>query len=421
MLRKLTLSACWLILTPLACGGSGASTPPPSPPPVPTAEPAPAPAAPVASARAIDFRGRGPLGAMAGALSRVPLDDAKYEKVSSIFKAASERHATMQTSAQKARATLLRKLAGQVEKGKVDAADLRKSVDEARAPMEKSLIADRDALKEIHGVLSPEERSKVVEELGAQRKGRRDGHRGLGRGRRARFRHVPFEPWAKSLELTPAQKTKIQKLLADAKKEHRREHPARGRAPGALKAFATDAFDPSAKEVSPQSPPMLRGALYFAQIAAPVLTPKQRKSAAAALLERADRIERGEIESPHPRGPEGPGGPGPHPGPGGPGKGPAGKPAHGPGHRPGGGHGGGRGWHDEAPAGGHGSGTGGGRGGGRGGHKKDGAAKGDAATPGKPGKADKPGRSPDRAGRPGAGKPPGGHGSGTGGGRHKKD
>jgi Spy/CpxP family protein refolding chaperone len=229
---------------------------------------------------------RGPLKVVADALGDVPLTASQRTAIERLAADTEARHA----DARAARRALVLAVAGQVEAGQVDRAAVQPAIDALAAALDKAQPADRAAFEQLHGMLTPAQRTTFVDALEArvtERAGKmHDAH--------------PLKQWAAELQLSDDQKAQIR----DALKERWQagpEHPAaswgEARQQGAKvmaafkqERFVMDEVAPS-KDAGAKARRMAEHFLRMAEAAVPVLTPQQRALAAQKLRDRAESTD----------------------------------------------------------------------------------------------------------------------------------
>ncbi|HEY1694109.1 MAG TPA: Spy/CpxP family protein refolding chaperone [Polyangiaceae bacterium] len=232
-------------------------------------EPAPAPAP--AHAQRHMHRGHGKKGLVGAALkldSLTPQQRGQIEQLVAARKAAA-------VPVRQANAQLLTALAQQVEAGSVDRAALAPNLAAEQNAAMGAARVDQVTLAQLHSILTPEQRTQLVDELEArvgQGEGghARKGKRGEGFGR---------------LGLSADQKAQIKSNL-QASRPARPEKGGKGQFKAALESFRGDSFSPMA-----MTRPMNEGTreVRKATAMAPVLTAIQRSTVADKLRSRAAR------------------------------------------------------------------------------------------------------------------------------------
>jgi Spy/CpxP family protein refolding chaperone len=185
-----------------------------------------------------------------------------------------------------AEAQLLTILAQQVEQAKIDPQGLSASVSAEQNASNAKVAAERDALAQLHAILSAAQRQQLVDrieqarhghegdERGKAHEGGREGHEGHG-GR-----------WlGRALDLTPGQEAQIRANLEAERNGAPDAHAGHGGERGKLlERFRGDAFDPSTFVTAHNRGV---GIERLAEAAVPVLTPEQRATLANLLRQRA--------------------------------------------------------------------------------------------------------------------------------------
>lgn len=144
---------------------------------------------------------------------------------------------------------------------------------------------DRKAIQRAHDLLDADQRTALVDALQAKRHERFGEHH--------EGRHMGgFGMMGKELNLSADQKAKIHEAMqADMKswkaqagdvKHERHEHA------NPLEQFKADAFNIDTVFPAHEHDRMMGGAIHFAKIATPILTPEQRVTAAKMIRERAE-------------------------------------------------------------------------------------------------------------------------------------
>jgi Spy/CpxP family protein refolding chaperone len=198
----------------------------------------------------------------------------------------SERAAT--TPVRQARARVLTTLALQVEAGAVDPGLLAPQVRAQQGAAMAALPATRDAIQKIHDILTPAQRSQLVDAIESHAP--RRAHDGGAAP-------TPLEHLGAKLGLTAAQKQQIASNLDAARQAHATgSDPAvpgggRWRARRAwLESFRSDSFSASSLSGDSAQAAMDRRANRVEEViqaAIPVLTPAQRAEVATHLRARA--------------------------------------------------------------------------------------------------------------------------------------
>jgi Spy/CpxP family protein refolding chaperone len=198
----------------------------------------------------------------------------------------SERSAT--TPVRQARARVLTTLALQVEAGAIDPGQLAPQVQAQEGAARAALPATRDAIQKIHDILTPAQRSELVDAIEA---------RGPGHAHDGGVATTPLGHFGAKLGLTDAQKQQIASNLDAA----RQTHAAAGdpAAPGGgrwrarrawLESFRSDSFRAISLSGDDAQAAMDRRASRVEEViqaAIPVLTPVQRAEVATHLRARA--------------------------------------------------------------------------------------------------------------------------------------
>ena len=224
------------------------------------------------------FRGGGLLGAA------LRLDSLTADQRAAIEKLIASRR-TAGVPVRQAEAQLLTILAQQVEQAKIDPTGLSASVGAEQNASNGQAAAERDALTQLHSILSAAQREQLVDRIEQRRQGHQahegreahdGGHESEGHGGR----------WlGRALELTPGQETQIRANLQAERNGAPDGHAGRGgERAKVLDTFKGDSFDPSAFVTAHNRGV---GIERLAEAAVPVLTPEQRATLAAKLRERA--------------------------------------------------------------------------------------------------------------------------------------
>jgi hypothetical protein len=240
----------------------------------------------------------GPLKVIGEALGDVPLTADQRTHIEQLAADADARHG----DARAARKDLTMALAAQVEAGRIDRAALAPKLDALAAALQKAQPADRASFEQLHAILGSDQRVAFVDALEAH----------IGEHMGAMRDTHPLKQWADDLKLSEDQKTQIRTALKNSFGGHfgvpghegRPGHEG-GRGPhehgdgherGAklLAAFKQDRFVIDevvpAKDISKQVAHMSDRFLGIAETVLPILTPDQRKIAAAKLRERAETL-----------------------------------------------------------------------------------------------------------------------------------
>jgi Spy/CpxP family protein refolding chaperone len=190
-----------------------------------------------------------------------------------------------------AEAQLLTILAQQVEQAKIDPQGLSASVHAEQNASNAKVAAGRDALAQLHAILSAAQRQQLVDRIEQARHGHEGDERGKGREAHEGGHEGPGHGgrWlGRALDLTPGQEAQIRANLEaerngapDAHAGHGGHGGERGKL---LEGFRGDAFDPSTFVTA-----HVRGVGIerLAEAAVPVLTPEQRATLANLLRQRA--------------------------------------------------------------------------------------------------------------------------------------
>ncbi len=176
-------------------------------------------------------------------------------------------------------AQVLTMLAQQVEQASIDRQALAPALSAEQSAAVAENAVDRDALNKLHALLTPAQRSELVDRLEARTAQWRHGD-----GGRPGARRELHERMAK-LSLTPEQKAQIAANLRAERTPGQGAH--RGERREALEAFRGDSFDAGTLAHVER-----RGerAEKLAQAMVPVLTPAQRATLAGELRARAARL-----------------------------------------------------------------------------------------------------------------------------------
>lgn len=254
--------------------------------------------------QAIATQEPGPLHAAGEAFAEVPLTSEQRTRIEALFRATEQRHAEAWKQSAAARKDLLLALADQVQAGAIDKAALQPKIEAAAAPWKAVREADRAALVELHGALSPEQRKAFVDAFPEKMRasfggkhGHHEGHEGHdGRdhaemaGPLGKMGHA----W-KELDLTSDQKDKLKEAfrseMGGAGGKSMREAFAARREEGkkALESFKGDKFTGEGVFGGPdKAHDRVEKMIHFAEVALPILTPEQRAKAATLLRQRAE-------------------------------------------------------------------------------------------------------------------------------------
>jgi Spy/CpxP family protein refolding chaperone len=197
-----------------------------------------------------------------------------------------ERAAT--TPVRQARARVLTTLALQVEAGALDPGQLAPQVESQEGAARAALPATRDAIQKIHDILTPAQRSELVDAIESH--GPRHAHDGGAAT-------TPLDHFGAKLGLTAAQKQQIASNLQAAREAH--ATAADPAAPGGgrwrtrrawLESFRSDSFRASSLSGDDAQAVMDRRRNRVEEViqaAIPVLTPAQRAEVATHLRARA--------------------------------------------------------------------------------------------------------------------------------------
>lgn len=269
-------------------------------------------------------RPRGPEALIQDALADVKLRPDQKTEIDSLLQSAKARHQGAGT----AHKELMGAVAGQIEKGSINRAELQPSLDKVTAEMDKVRSDDRAALVRLHSILDKDQRNAFVDALeskikskmfhghrhggpegenakDAPKEGPKDGPRGEGRFH-GPHGGPPFLQIAEELKLTDAQRDQIRTAMMEIRKGDANDQtpPAdpphhgfqdmkefRDRAKAALDSFRTDTFTPDALPFAgkPMGPFAhgVEGMVAPLEKIVPILTPEQRTIAATKLRERA--------------------------------------------------------------------------------------------------------------------------------------
>jgi Spy/CpxP family protein refolding chaperone len=204
-------------------------------------------------------------------------------------------HAELRTSLTPARdadAKLLKVLADGVAAGSIDKAKAAAAVSRVEATSGAAQGASLDALNKLHAVLTPEQRTALVEKVRAhwevwQQANVASADAGEG------AKHPHLEALSHELGLTPEQVDKIKTALAAEKGG---KHFDRDKVEAHVKAFetafASDKFDAKALSSGKEVNAHLSGwgaerLAHFVEVVTPVLTPEQRTKFGEQLKEHA--------------------------------------------------------------------------------------------------------------------------------------
>jgi Spy/CpxP family protein refolding chaperone len=246
----------------------------------------------------VALNAHGPLKVIGEALGDVPLTADQRTHIEQLAADADARHG----DARAARKDLTMTLAAQVEAGRIDRAALAPKLDALAAALQKAQPADRASFEQLHAILGSDQRVAFVDALEAH----------IGEHMGAMRDTHPLKQWADDLKLSEDQKTQIRTALKSSFGGHfggpghegRPGHEG-GRGPHAhgdghergaklLAAFKQDRFVIDevvpAKDISKQVAHMSDRFLGIAETVLPILTPDQRKIAAAKLRERAESL-----------------------------------------------------------------------------------------------------------------------------------
>lgn len=230
---------------------------------------------------------QGPLKVVADALGDVPLTASQRPVVEKLAVDTASRHAASRA----AHRDLMIALAAQVQAGAIDRGALQPKIDVLGAALQAAQPGDRAAFEQLHGLLTPDQRTAFVNALEA---------RTASRAGAAHGKH-PLQQWAIDLQLTEDQQSQIRAAL----KQHWQEvaHDRTGASPAEhgeqakqmLTAFAGERFVMDevapAKDVSGRAQHMTAHLLGIAEVAVPLLTPQQRAIAAQKLRDKAESLE----------------------------------------------------------------------------------------------------------------------------------
>jgi Spy/CpxP family protein refolding chaperone len=173
-------------------------------------------------------------------------------------------------------AQVLTALAQEVEQASIDRQALAPALSAEETAATAQSTFEQGALNRLHALLTPAQRSEVVDRLeAAHGKGDREKHEGHAGGNKV---------WGGKLGLTPDQKSQIAANLHTEQSGRTNDQQDGERRHQALEAFRGDSFDASALVHLEH-----RGerAEKLAQAMVPVLTPAQRATFAAKLRARA--------------------------------------------------------------------------------------------------------------------------------------
>lgn len=227
----------------------------------------------------------GQLKFLGAALGDVPLTGAQRGQIERLAADAEARH----EPALQARQELMLILAAQVEAGTIDRTALQPKVDAIAAVARSAQSADRAAFEQLHAILTPDQRVAFADAVEA-------------RGSRAvEFAaHGGLKQWADSLNLTDVQRDQIKGILTqnagiprahDGGQEHDGHWEGGRRGAKILEAFKADrfVFDEvvPVRDAGQGVETMADRFLTVAAQVLPLLTPRQRATAAARLRDRA--------------------------------------------------------------------------------------------------------------------------------------
>jgi Spy/CpxP family protein refolding chaperone len=228
----------------------------------------------------------GPLKLIGQALGQVGLTPAQRTELEQMATAAEARHEPVRA----ARAALVETIASEVEAGSLDRAALQPKIDAAADAWLNVRTADRAAIDRVHAILTADQRASFVDALHDEMKEMHRGHEGRER----------LHALASELGLTDAQKDQIKAVLRGeftghdgARREEMREHHARAKELAeAFKGndFAIDKVAPPV-DVRAKSNEIAGHVLGIAEKILPILTPDQRKIAAAKLRAHAEMLD----------------------------------------------------------------------------------------------------------------------------------
>ena len=231
------------------------------------------------------FRGGGLLGAA------LKIDSLTADQRAAIEKLVASRRAAG-VPVRQAEAQLLTILAQQVEQAKIDPQGLSASLGAEQSASNAQASAERDALAQLHSILSSAQREQLVDRISQAGHGHegKEGHEGREAHEGGHDGHGGR--WlGRALDLTPGQEAQIRANLQAERNGAPDAHVGHGGERAALlQAFRGDSFDPSAFVKAHDRG---IGMEKLAAAAVPVLTPEQRATLATKLRERAAHESKG--------------------------------------------------------------------------------------------------------------------------------
>ena len=267
-----------LVLTSasLGCSGTASTEPAVASPEAATSR------APVAQST------HGVVKAIGDAMGDVPITASQRAAIESLASAADARH----TATRAARHDLTLAIAAQVQAGAIDRTALQPKLDALVAALKQAQPADRAAFEQLHGLLTPDQRTAFVDAIEA----RIGEHVGKAKGMHG------LHQWAADLNLSDAQRAQIKDALhrawqakAGGHEGHEPWGEAKEHGQKLMAAFKQDRFvmDEVAppRDVAARAQTMSDHLLGVAQIALPILTPEQRTIAAQKLRDRAEAMD----------------------------------------------------------------------------------------------------------------------------------
>jgi Spy/CpxP family protein refolding chaperone len=217
-------------------------------------------------------RGQGP-GLLGAALE---IDSLTSDQRTAIEKLAQGRRAAG-APVRAADAQMLTVLAQQVERARIEPQGLAASLAAERSAADAQAASERDALNQLHSILTSAQRGQLVDALTQGHAAHSGGHgKGHHEGGEARW-------LGHALELSPGQESEIQANLTAAGSAAG-DGGARGEHGKMLAAFRGDSFDASAFVKAHNRGEQIE---KLAAAAVPVLTPSQRATFADHLRRRA--------------------------------------------------------------------------------------------------------------------------------------
>jgi Spy/CpxP family protein refolding chaperone len=282
MLRSrlsLALPVVFALAVPaLGCSGTVSSEPVPV-----TAETATT-RAPVAQST------HGHLKVIADALGDVPLTASQRAAIEKLATDTDARHADSRA----ARKDLMLAIAAQVQAGQIDRAALQPKIDALVASLVRAQPADRAALEQLHGLLTPDQRTAFADALEA---------RIAERISQVHDKH-PMKQWAVDLQLSDQQKAQIKDAMKQRWQTAQAQHEGHDAPPWAeahqqgakiISAFKQERFVMDEvvppKDLGAKAQKMSDHLLGMAEIALPILTPQQRAIAAQKVRDHAESMD----------------------------------------------------------------------------------------------------------------------------------